>query len=359
MIILVAENPGRNSYISSLIKAYQEKEHTVVCGRYNFFNSNLVPDLLHIHWPEKLFQWAPLSEKPDKIKIQILESRLKWYREKGTVIVFTVHNVSPYKSNNTKRLDENLFNLIVEYSNIISHHCENSIEYFKKIYPSADSKINIVIHHGDYLADYKFMSKISAREKINIPTEKFVILSLRSQQEYRGETFVKTVFNSCKIDSKYLLIAGNYNYSGISNFKKSLLKVKNYLRMRSTYKNKKYLLRAINEDELALLFSAADIVFLGHSDAMVSGIIAMAATFKKPVIYPDVGCFKEQVKNWVSLGYEAGNIYQACKALNDIYGEIINDNVLLDNSAWLIKNSWEKHAEKIINEANKLVRNSL
>ena len=94
MLIFVTENPQSNSYTASLIKAYQERGQTVICDPHNFFFSDLIPDILHIHWPERLYQWYPLSEKPDMDKIRILRERLNLYKNNGTTVVFTVHDSS-------------------------------------------------------------------------------------------------------------------------------------------------------------------------------------------------------------------------------------------------------------------------
>ena len=57
MRILLVENPSENGYIESLINAYKELGHEVYCGVYNFYHSNVIPDIIHIHWPESLYKW--------------------------------------------------------------------------------------------------------------------------------------------------------------------------------------------------------------------------------------------------------------------------------------------------------------
>ncbi|HVO73648.1 MAG TPA: hypothetical protein VMT35_06470 [Ignavibacteriaceae bacterium] len=352
MLILVAENPQSNSYTSSLLNAYQSIGHTVVCDPHNFFYSNLIPEILHIHWPERLYHWYPLSEKPDNLKIDLLREKLCHYKNKGTVIVFTVHDLILHFSTNRK-LDEKIFNLIIEHSDIISHHCSKSLEMFSKLYPIALSKVNIIDHHGDYLIDYKYITKKEARSKLNISDEKFVILNFGSQQSYKGREFIDKVFNSCAINSKYLITAGNYYYRGLSLIKKFVMEIRNNMKEKNNFRNKKYIYRSIDNNEIPVLFNASDIVLLGHKAGLVSGIIPMAATFSKPVIYPDIGCFKEQMKDWIGSAYEAGNLKQACDSLNDIYKKMKDDKLFLDNSIWMQKNSWNKHVELILQTVNK------
>jgi len=347
MLILLAEFPQGNSYNTSLIKAYEEQGQTVVCDHTNFFYSNIIPDMVHVQWPERLYHWYPLSEKADKVKIEILHERLKWYKNNGAIIVFTIHDLVLHNSDN-RRLDNKIFNLILEYSDIISHHCSNSVKLFAELYPLAMSKINIINFHGDYLIDYKYVRKEEARSKLNIPYDKFVILNFGAQYVYKGRGFIEKVFNSCSIDSKYLLSAGVYSYIDLFFIKKLVLEIRNDLRVRRNFSKKKYLYRSIKNDEIPTVFNASDVVFLGHRSGLNTGIIPLAATYAKPVIYPELGCFKESAKDWAAIGYEPGNVKQGNEALNELYDKLKKGKINLDNSEWLEKKSWKNHVELIL-----------
>jgi hypothetical protein len=348
MLVLVAENQQNNSYTTSLINAYKDEGNNVVCDPHNFFYSNLIPDILHIHWPERLYQWYPLSEKSDEVKVELLRERLKWYKNNGVVIVFTVHDLVLHYSADRK-LDEVMFNLIIEYADIISHHCSSSVKKFTDLYPKAALKVNIINHHGDYLIDFEFIPKKEARSKLNIADDKFVILNFGSQQPYKGEGFIEKVYDSCRITSKYLLTAGNYYYRGIPFLKKIYLEMRNERRMKENFKNKKYIYRNIAIKEIPLIFNASDIVFLGHNKGLVSGIIAIAATYARPVIYPRIGCFEEQTESLNSLSYEPGNAKEAIAAILKMYERQNAKTLNSGNSEWLKKNSWKSHVELIMN----------
>jgi len=352
MLILVADCPQNDSYITSLIKAYVEAGHTVICDHNNFFCSNITPDIVHIHWPERLYQWYPLSEKTDEAKIEILNERMKSYKNNGAIIVFTIHDLVLHYSTE-RQLDEKIFNIVIKHSDIISHHCINSVKLFKSLYPLAESKKNIVNHLNDYSINYKYISKEKARSELNIPLEKFVILNFGSQQPYKGGKFIETVFNKLPIRSKFLLIAGNYYYRGFPLWKKYILEIKNNLREKKVYRDRKYIYRTVNEDEIALIFHASDMVFSGHKAGLNTGLIPFAATYAKPIVYPEIGCFSASAKDWVSIGYEPGNIKQASEALMELYNNLVKDKITLDNSIWMQKNSWNTHVELILQTVNK------
>ena len=345
MLIYVAENPQNNSYTTSLINAYRESGNIVVCDPHNFFYSDLIPEVLHIHWPERLYQWYPLSEKTPTEKIEILKRKLEWYKSKGTVIVFTVHDLVLHFSKD-RTLDEKMFKLIIAYSNVICHHCLGAIGIFTELYPEAANKHNIVNHHGDYLIDYQNISKQKARTILDIPEDKFVILNFGSQQAYKGREFIEKVFNSCNINNKYLLTAGNYYYRDLHFIKKIIMEIRNASKVKKNFIDKKFIYRIIPNEEIPIFFSASDLVFLGHKRGLVSGLIPLAATYSKPVVYPELGCFNEQMNDWFGASYETGNKAQALEAIKALHYKL--QKMSLDNTAWLEKNSWKNHIRLIL-----------
>ena len=140
MKIQIVEHPGSNTYISSLMLAYERLGHILVCNHNNFFYSNFIPDILHIHWPDRLYMWGfPLTGKPHYEIIKIITERLKWYKSVGSIIVYTSHDLKPHHSEH-QELDKNIFNLIISFSDLIIHHCEASIALLNDLYPLAKKK---------------------------------------------------------------------------------------------------------------------------------------------------------------------------------------------------------------------------
>ena len=96
---------------------------------------------------------------------------------------------------------------------------------------------------------------------------------------------------------------------------------------------------------------ATDIVFLGHQQGLNSGILALAASYSKAIVYPDIGNFSEQVSGWKWCEpYEVGNIESAVAAfgrLRDKFHDFNPGVELPGNAGWQEKNSWKKHVEHI------------
>jgi tRNA A22 N-methylase len=77
----------------------------------------------------------------------------------------------------------------------------------------------------------------------------------------------------------------------------------------------------------------------------------MAATLKKPFVYPNIGVFEDQAKLCYAEKYLVGNVLSAKTAIHSI---LSSGNQTFDNKEWLKKNSWEIHADRILSNVEQL-----
>ncbi|PID59191.1 MAG: hypothetical protein CR986_06860 [Ignavibacteriae bacterium] len=352
MKILITEKPGYNSYSISLIKAYQELGHTVVCDSSNFFSSNFIPDILHIQWPETLYKRYILCDDNMEQQLQIVRNKLDYFRNHNTKIIHTIHNIISH--NTTTNIDIKFYKLFIEKADLLIHHCKKSIELTKNQYACAKKKKNIICKHGDFLIDYKSVDKNEAIKLLNIPKEKFVILNFGNQQKYKGIDNINKIFGKLKLKNKYLLNVGNYSYSGYSKLKKELMLLYNFYKEKRTFTHQKFIYKPIKISEIPLVFSAADVVLLGHNAGLNSGVLNMSATFSKPVVFPKIGCFTEQMEGWEHKSYSVNQTSEAVECIEH-YAELKRKNeFIFDNRLWLKNNSWNKHVGNILNELEKI-----
>jgi len=340
MLIQVVANVSRNSYINNLINAYQKAGHEVICGIDNFFISNIIPDVIHIHWPELLI--AGLSDVTPATEEEIID-RIGWYKKNKAIIVFTIHNSTPHDDNSYK---SKLYQSIIALADILVHHCKRSIKLISEIYSIPKNIRQVVCPHGPYLDYYTKKNKSEIRKKYGIGENTAVLLVYGAQRSYKGPSFAKMVFSKISTRNKVLIIAGRPDKTpkNISLAKKIFGKI--LLKVNFFKKNIKTISRTIGQEMTAELFTISDIVFLPHKAGLNSGVIPMAATFNTPIVYPDIGCFKEQVESWAGCSYSPGDIKSAVSAINEI---MLGGNFKgLSNYQWLEKNSWRKHTNTIL-----------
>lgn len=348
MNILLSEKPSLNGYIESLLTAYQRAGHAVICDPSNFLYSDFVPDVLHIHWPERITYWhQALQGMSAAEQVARAAERLTWYKARGTKIVQTIHNLVPHATASAAGADAALACCLAQ-ADVIVHHCQASVRETLQLYPAAGERANIVCRHGDYLLQFRQADPQRARRRLGIPLDAFVVLSFGRQRAYKNADFALQVFNALKVPRKFLLVAGNFDFFHHRGTEVLRLKARNWLRQRMLWRDRKYVYRDIKDAELPEFIAASDVFFLGQTRALNSGQLALAATFSKPVVYPQIGCFAEAMDAWIGESYTAGDAAGAVAALDRI--KLRWDAVAgqPDNSAWLARNSWDAHVAGIL-----------
>ena len=207
----------------------------------------------------------------------------------------------------------------------------------------------VVAHHGDYLSVYEKRDKKLLREKYKIPGHAFVILNFGNQRPYKGEKFIDEIFKRINLNGKYLITAGNFYYDRRSHIKLLLSILEKRIRC-ITHKTIDRMYRRITEDEVKDLFNLADLLVLGHQKGLSTGLIPLAATFSLPVVFPQLGNFKEQAEDWSEYYYEPGNLQDAIATIERAYSQ---RNCNKANKVWLKKKSWEIHVKNILDAVEK------
>ena len=340
MKILIPSDEVINGYIHSLIKAYRDADCEVVAGRINFYLSNYKPDIVHIHWPEYLYDEyiVPFDKSGD-----VIAERIHNYKEQGAKVVLTAHNIQPHdekKKKNRRRIYET----IMESCDIIVHHGQASIDLIKKEYPQASGKRHIICPHGHYLIHYREVSNKEARDYLKLPQNAFIILNFGNFQPYKGLELLRKIFRKWNHKDKLLLVAGSYEY------KENLL-LKLFRKVKELFGrflgSERLNFKKIKTKDMSYYFAAADILLLSHESGLNSGVLAMAATYKKPVVFPDIGNFSEQMIGWIGESYRCSNVESAVTALDALAGKM-EKGLKFDNSKWLTNNSWEIHVSRIL-----------
>lgn len=343
MKILIPHNNIINGYIPSLIKGYQNARCEVVVGKVNFYLSNYKPDILHIHWPESLYDkdCVPFDKPND-----VIAKRIKWYKEQGVRIFLTIHNLRPHDEIKRKTR-RNIYESVLEHTDIIIHHGHASIRLMKKEYPKIVNKTHIVCPHGHYLIHYRDVPKNEARNYLKLPQHAFIILNFGKVRPYKDFGLLRKIFRKWRHPDKLLLVAGQYDHkeNTLSRLRRKGSEfVGRYARKEHFY------FKRVKAEDICYYFAAADLLLLSHKEGLTSGILPMAATYYKPVVYPDIGNFQEQIEGWIGESYQCGDIVSALIALDKIVRRM-DEGLDMDNKLWLAKNSWDEHVKRILSAA--------
>ena len=355
IVLLCGKKDSKNQYIELLAKSYQKQGHQVIYDVHNFLYSNFLPDFVHIQWPEAFYRWKnnlPASQDT----LQLILERLRLYNNNQIPIVYTVHNTLPHE--NATMFDSQLYDLISCNADILVHHGQASIEITKTKYPGSAKSTHIICPHGSYPFEPK--NWIESREAYKLPKSKYIFANFGRQRKNKGFDFVQRVFKHLNNNDIYLFNIGDKNprYRPDNNVLRFIWRYKNRLSLylnENTYGlfgNTKTIYRQIPNSEIPFIAAASDVFFLGHLNGLNSGILALAASYGKPIVYPTLGNFGEQLSGWPwKYSYKAGDVDSAMVAINKMYEKLkdhMPGDMKNDNSEWLNKNSWEIHVRKII-----------
>ncbi len=311
----------------------------VVFDEQNLIYSNFIPDLVHIQWPEALYRWRSLIST-DRSGLNQLERQLKMYKTNGCKIIYTVHNILPHDNPDT--FDQSVYELVISYADIFVHHGHASVDIIQETFPPSKEGKHIVAPHGPYNKT-DIPNSIFARRDFDLPNDRMIITNFGFNRSYKGLAFGHDVFESWRPDDACFFTIGD-----LVGDAKPLDSTSNYCSKR--------IYRRIHESEIDKVIAATDLFFLTHSSGLNSGLISLALTYSKPVVFPDIGNFRDQVYGWNAFEtYDVNNVYSAQSALQKMIHSIRHsDSFLLDNTNWLKFNSWDAHVKLIIDAVRDL-----
>lgn len=326
-----------NEYVQLLADAYIKKDVQVIFEEQNFLFSNFIPDIIHIQWPESIYRWKKLIQMDDE-GLKLLENKILWYKKNGTKIIYTVHNLQPH--DNCEDFDTDVYRLLLKNADLIIHHGKKSIDLIKRKYPETLKSKHIIAPHGSYPIQ-RTIKKEEAKKKYDIPINKITFTNFGLQRSYKGRDFNLDVFSSLKNKKDICYFTAGRLVGDTKPFEIP----ENELFTRQIY-------RKIPNDELRDIISLTDVFFLGHSSGLNSGLIHLAISYNKPIIFPDMGNFEEQAKEFDFYQmYKVGNVQSAKNAINKILIKLKeHEGNPPNNKIWLNKNSWDNHVNIILKE---------
>ena len=188
-------------------------------------------------------------------------------------------------------------------------HSKVDRELISQIYRIPADKISVIPH-----GIYDHYSRVdSAKEKLNIE-ERFVILFFGLLRPYKGVKYLIKAFESLPkdiLDHSRLLIVGE-TWEDQESIK---------LITQSKYYNKITVVnRYVPDEELALYFSASDVVVLPYIRASQSGVAHIAMHFGLPIIASYVGGLKESLHRYKgTIFVKPKNIHELTESITEVY----------------------------------------
>lgn len=300
------------------------------------------------------FQWLNRFYIADRIIIPLIA------RLKGHKVVLTVHNVNAGKrDNNDTWYNRVTLKVLYGLCNHLIVHTPGSRDELIRDFHIKKSKISVVKHGMNNKVTVTGISEIKARERLNIATDRKVILFFGNIDHYKGlDILIESLpLLSDEIKDKItVIIAGNIK-SQEYNKKITGLIFKSPLKDRIIK-----FTRYISDEEIEPLFEASDCIALPYRDIYQSGVLFMAYNFGIPPVVTRVGNFGNDIQHGktglISDEISAGSLADSLEYFfsSPLYSNKDETRKYIKN--WAQKNySWNSIGQVTLGIYEKLLQN--
>jgi len=231
------------------------------------------PDILLIKY------WQPLMAPCFGTAARLAKKN----RSAKTKVICIFDNIIPHEKKPFDRFLTGYFIRCIDGAIVMSHSVGEDLKIFRTDIPVLYNPHPLYDNYGD------IVPKEDAVKKLGLPEEYSFLLFFGFIRSYKGLDILLRAFGdkSLRKFRLKLLIAGE--------FYESDLPYRNLIRDLGLEDNVILFDRFIREDEVALFFSAADLVVQPYRSATQSGVTQIAYHFGNPMLVTDVGGLSEIV----------------------------------------------------------------
>jgi|TARA_R110000737_G_scaffold345455_2_gene373991 glycosyltransferase involved in cell wall biosynthesis len=187
-----------------------------------------------------------------------------------------------------------------------------------------------------------------AKEKLGLDPEKKTLLFFGFIRAYKGLDLLLEAFD--KLDDSYQLVVAGEIYGDFSPYQTIIDKSpnKHNIHLFNHY---------IQDDEVSLYYSAADVCILPYKSATQSGITSISYHFELPIIATDVGGLKETIYDGkTGLIVNKAEPTEIKTTIERYFSEgkqaEMQDNIREENK----ENSWPNFTRKLVDFSKELVK---
>lgn len=238
--------------------------------------------VFHLHWEDAVYRGCAGADQAVRACERFLAALERFVGEGGT-FVWTVHNLAPHDRGDDAAQDL-LWRRLPGLAHALHVHSEAAARAVAKRSAGAGDKIR-VIAHGNYAGRYRAeVARAEARRQLGIADGARVFLFFGKIRAYKGVDELVDAFDQLGDPATMLVVAGRQHdrlvLTGLSESTLGRLIVRD---------------GTLPEDEVAVLFAAADFVVLPYRSILTSGSLMLALTLARPVIAPAFDAIAEVV----------------------------------------------------------------
>jgi glycosyltransferase involved in cell wall biosynthesis len=267
--------PGKTQYVTEADKAIPIDSEAVL---------NTVNPFSYEKTAKEILKW-----KPDVLVMKYwmsffapsLAHVAKRLKNKGIKTVCIIDNAIPHEPRFFDKPLARLFFRQCTHLVVMSDVVRNDL---LRLYPEANERL---LPHPLYDHFGEPVEQTTARRQTNLNPDKKTLLFFGLIRDYKGLDLLIQAMSFLD-DSYQLLIAGE-SYGDFGKYRQLIetSPAKDRIQTRNQY---------ISDEEVPILFSAADVLVLPYKSATQSGVIPVAYHFEVPIVATDVGSLRDTVE---------------------------------------------------------------
>jgi beta-1,4-mannosyltransferase len=246
-------------------------------------------DVLHIHWPEKIF-WGRISRQHPYVARLYAARMLDFMdrvRKGGGIVVWTAHNIRPHESLDRAREEiwKDFIEKFISKVDLVINLSPEAAESVKAAYPSVKLLDSAIIPHPHYRTVYPpRMDRHEARQALSVPDEAFLLATIGSIRASKGISELARVFARIAQPEEKLLIAGACADPAYLDELRDLEAASNGAIILSP--------THLSNDDMAAMLSATDLSVMNFRSILNSGSVILSLSYNVPVCAPNSGSLK-------------------------------------------------------------------
>jgi beta-1,4-mannosyltransferase len=299
-----------NPYTVQLLLALAKNEAVseVQHGPFWLWVSDVRFDVIHLQWPEALFNWR----EPTQADLDLLSAAFARWKQQNTRVVVTIHNEYPHGRDS--EMFRRLYDLVYRGADGFIHLGEASIPILhRRHHEVVGAKPERAIAHGDYQWYPNEISAAEARRRLNLPADRSVVLVLGQLRSRDEIDLMMDGYKAAMLSNALLLVAGRL--PGAPRYKLARYTVRiPFLRAGKSVRLDEGLIPAVRIQEY---LNACDVLLIPRIHNINSGNVALGFTFGRTVVGPDIAVIGEQLRLTHNPVYQADSTADLGRALRD------------------------------------------
>ncbi len=234
-------------------------------------------DVLHVHWPESVFDHTLIEALPTTESLLFGARRA---RARGAKLLWTIHNLRAHEYKHTF-FEERFWRLFLAELDGVVALTDAGLVAARQRFPELQQKPSWIVPHPHYRGQYPdSLDKRAARLRLGLDATTRVMLVFGRMYEYKNVPELLRALRSAPEENWAVVVAGKPRNQQVERALRSAGGGDPRVR---------YHLKFIDASDAQIYFRAADLVVQPYREILNSGSALLALSFDRPVLLPAHG----------------------------------------------------------------------